>query len=48
MIYVMSKRMYWKLRDGHDNADPMTHEELIAYLNRTFSLCGTIIAIQFN
>jgi len=48
MTYSMSKKMYWRFRNGHENADPMTHEELIAHLNRTFFLSGIITQIQFN
>lgn len=46
MIYSMSKKMYWRFRNGHDNAAPMTHLELLAYLNRTQFLRGPIIKIQ--
>lgn len=43
MIYFMSKRMYWHYINGKD---PMTHEELIAYINWAFGLMGTVVELH--
>jgi hypothetical protein len=42
MTYVMSSKMYWwYITDGR-----LSHEELIAYLNRSMNFRGTIKSLQ--
>lgn len=48
MIYKMSKQMYWRFINGTQTTGPMSHVELLIYVNQTFGLRGFVSKIQIT